>query len=195
MPEFLGKFTGEEQKNILKYFFLKKDKPNLVPTVFYETMHPTDIDYFYPICPRFMSVLYCLAENVEYITKLFITKNFNSEFYRVTFCLNGLWKEITIDSYFPCKPFAGPMFIFGKSKSLWSQILEKAYAKVKGGYFKVKEIPMTDMLYELTGCPTFELYLSDVEKVSKKGYDKSQHETLGAVKRQPYERPPYNSLC
>lgn len=51
----------------------------------------------------FMCALASLAERPKLVEHLFITKQKNKYgIYRVKFCKNGVWEEVTVDDYFPC---------------------------------------------------------------------------------------------
>ena len=51
----------------------------------------------------FMCSLASLAEMPYLVERLFITTRYNEEgLYRVKFCKNGDWIEVTVDDYFPC---------------------------------------------------------------------------------------------
>ena len=47
---------------------------------------------------------------------------------------NGVWHELTIDDYMPCALDGAPLFTRTHGNELWVQLLEKAYAKLHGGY-------------------------------------------------------------
>lgn len=52
-------------------------------------------------------------------------------------CINGIWEDVIIDDLFPCLPsFTSfkPAFNHTRSNELWVMILEKAWAKIHGGY-------------------------------------------------------------
>lgn len=43
-----------------------------------------------------------------------------------------------IDDYFPCYPGRGPVYARSNGNELWVMLLEKAYAKIHGGYFSIR---------------------------------------------------------
>lgn len=79
-------------------------------------------------------------------------------------CKNGEWQEITVDDYFPCFPNGGPIFSKGHGNELWVLLLEKAYAKIHGGYRNIVGGQPYEAMMDLTGCPTATYSFKD-EKV------------------------------
>lgn len=52
-------------------------------------------------------------------------------------CINGIWEDVVMDDLFPCinsYKEVKPIFNHTKSNELWVMILEKAWAKIHGGY-------------------------------------------------------------
>ena len=72
---------------------------------------------------------------------------------------------ITIDDYIPCIPNGGPFFSTtlasdnlaspnqDASQSIWLHILEKAFAKLHGGYKYLEGGCAVEALRDLTGAP------------------------------------------
>ena len=73
--------------------------------------------------------------------------------FRCRLCDSGTWETVTVDCYFPYKPRGGPLFVYTKGYETWAQIIEKAYAKRVGDYFSISDVPIQDILFDLTGCP------------------------------------------
>jgi calpain-15 len=83
-----------------------------------------------------LSALAVLAEKPELIERLFVTSQINQlGVYQVKICKNGIWQIVTIDDMFPCYPMGAPTFSTAYSNEIWVLLLEKAYAKVHGGYY------------------------------------------------------------
>jgi len=79
--------------------------------------------------------------------------------YGVWLNINGMWRIITLDSYFPCKKDRyGKLKLFGsrnEGDELWAMLLEKAYAKAYGSYMTIEGrggSPL-EALRDLTGAP------------------------------------------
>lgn len=81
--------------------------------------------------------------------------------YHVKISVQGDWKYILIDDYFPCFPMDKPIFAKSLEKDLWVLILEKAYAKNFGGYSKLEDGDCRHSLVDFTGCPVFSYHLND----------------------------------
>jgi len=84
-----------------------------------------------------------------------VTKSYNDEgIYRVSLYVNGRWQSLTVDDYIPCHPKNGPFFIsIRDSSNIWLNILEKAVAKVYGGYKYLEGGSTLEGLRMLTGVP------------------------------------------
>ena len=88
----------------------------------------------------FLSVLGSLCKYPKIIEKLFYSKEIpKSHQYGIYFYINGTWKLILIDDFFPARNTSFKKFAFGYStnKELWVSLLEKAWAKINGCYAKV----------------------------------------------------------
>lgn len=102
-----------------------------------------------------MSALASLAERPKLVENLFITKAKNKEgIYRLKFCKNGDWVEVTIDDYFPCHNFQGPLFSRANGNEMWVLLIEKAYAKLHGNYWTLRGGFANEGMIDLTGCPS-----------------------------------------
>jgi len=113
-----------------------------------------------------MSALSVLAERPYLIHRLFQSKNernypemLNSHgAYKVFLTKNGEKKEVLVDDYFPCSPTGGPIFARSSDDTLWVSIVEKAMAKIHGGYVYLKSSMKSKWTYQglsdLTGAPT-----------------------------------------
>ena len=90
----------------------------------------------------FLSVLGSLCTYPKLIEKLFyhknLTKSTNHQ-YGINFFINGRWKLILIDDYFPARntSFKKFAFAYSSTKEIWVPLLEKAWAKINGCYAKI----------------------------------------------------------
>lgn len=71
-----------------------------------------------------------------------------------------------VDDYIPCYPNGGPIFSRSNGNELWVLLLEKAYAKIHGGYKNLTGGSPYHALMDLSGCPTMSLSFKD-EKVKE----------------------------
>jgi len=130
-----------------------------------------------------ISALACVAERPSLIHRLFqpaasaaasstVTKTYARDqlnrngAYVVCLCKNGERREVLVDDYLPCSPGGGPIFSRSNGDSLWVSLVEKAMAKLHGGYVYLKSSLKHRWTHEgltdLTGAPTtnvrFEAY-------------------------------------
>jgi hypothetical protein len=73
--------------------------------------------------------------------------------YKVRLCINGCWKSITIDDYFPCDVNGGPIYSRNHDSELWVLLLEKAFAKSFGSYHSLRFGYCYEAMIDLTGAP------------------------------------------
>ena len=68
---------------------------------------------------------------------------------------NGIYHEVVIDDYFPCKD-GKPIYSQAyRNHICWVTILEKAWAKLHGSYHRINAgLPM-NVFRDLTGAPAF----------------------------------------
>lgn len=94
-----------------------------------------------------------IAEFPQRIKNIFVTENASQNgVYVVNFCLNGEFKQIVVDDFFPCREGA-PSFSKTKNNELWVLILEKAWAKINHNYENTVAGFASEALRCLTGAP------------------------------------------
>lgn len=105
----------------------------------------------------FLACLSAMAEYPNRILNLFVTKKVNKYgIYCVKFCVNGKWKAIIVDDFIPCLKDKKPCFSQAVGNELWVMLLEKAYAKLVGGYFVVDGGGQCYNAFKiLTGAPSY----------------------------------------
>lgn len=90
--------------------------------------------------------------------------------YAVAMCLNGLWQEIIVDDWFPCRANSGyPIFTYSRDTSIWVLLIEKAWAKVHGSYLQIKCGNSREALHDLTGAPTESVFIKKGSEAEKGG--------------------------
>ncbi|EFO84344.1 hypothetical protein CRE_20461 [Caenorhabditis remanei] len=77
--------------------------------------------------------------------------------YRVRLCVDGEWKMILVDDWFPHRNDREWITV-ATNNLLWAPLVEKAIAKVRGGYSKLIGFPSIDTYSLLTGAPTTRYY-------------------------------------
>jgi len=110
-----------------------------------------------------------VATAPEVITSLFedgvaTTRDADRGAHGVKLCVGGVWRTVVVDERFPVRGGGVTMtqFAFASSKrrQLFPQLLEKAFAKLCGGYERLEGGQTKEALALLTGCPCEDLHLS-----------------------------------
>lgn len=101
---------------------------------------------------HFFSTLYILSYNIELIKNVFLTKELSPYgIYYLRLCNNGEPTDIIVDDYIPYDSTLNTeCFTKSNSHSLWVHILEKAFAKMLGSYFKLENIDFDTIIESLT---------------------------------------------
>lgn len=109
-----------------------------------------------------ISALAALTEKPNFLKRMINSKSGElSTIYTVKLFEMGKQKNIIIDEYFPCYPLGGLIFSRFDDNQLWVCILEKAFAKLYGGYMRLALGTVKNALVNLTNCPTFSFDLND----------------------------------
>ena len=89
----------------------------------------------------FLSAIAALAKEEIMIKRLFYTQNYNKTgAYGVFYMMNGEWKLVIVDDFFPCKSTRiNKKFVFSKNNGfeIWVMLLEKAWAKINGNFARI----------------------------------------------------------
>jgi calpain-15 len=102
----------------------------------------------------FLSALGALTEISHLVENLFFSDKTNAAgVYSVKFCKGGIWQVVVVDDFFPCKPRADPVFSHANGDELWVLVLEKAAAKLHGGYQHLIAGDPAHAMRDLAGCP------------------------------------------
>ena len=120
----------------------------------------------------FISSVATLSNYSQLIIQLFRQDNINQEgYYEICLFINGHWQIIIIDDYLPFYK-DNENFVFSKPADncygLFLCLLEKAYAKIKGGYANIISGNPFDIYELLTGFnaePLYnDIYFSDLRE-------------------------------
>jgi hypothetical protein len=109
----------------------------------------------------FLGTLAAIAERPTLIKRLFESEDTSNEgIYCIWLFIDGLWREIVIDDFLPLLIEANTCE-FATSRTseddIWLFLLQKAYAKARGGYSELSRVSVPQILRELTGAPVSKL--------------------------------------
>lgn len=139
----------------------------------------------------FISCLSSMAKHPELITRLFLNYDQSIGIYSTSLCINGFFREIIVDDFFPCSISKSDKSkkrlklrmchnntIKEKNISYWGSILEKVYAKVFEGFWNIGAGGGSVRAFkDLTGAPVSfhffdELDQNDIWMLLKMAVDK-----------------------
>uniref|UniRef100_A0A8W8LF95 Calpain catalytic domain-containing protein n=1 Tax=Magallana gigas TaxID=29159 RepID=A0A8W8LF95_MAGGI len=102
----------------------------------------------------FLCAVSLLSQKKELLKDIFITESFCEEgLYQVRLCKDGNWKTVIVDDRFPCDEKGNLKYSRSQNKQLWVMLLEKAAAKLYGGYEALHSGLVVESLTMLTGEP------------------------------------------
>ena len=126
----------------------------------FDSIEPNDIKQGMLGDCYFLSSLSALAENPQRIQRMFDTAEYDfTGCYKLRMFDMGKATNIIVDDYFPVDPttgelaFSGPKIDRGVAE-LWVILLEKAWAKRFGSYWRVDAGFTNEALTDLTGAPS-----------------------------------------
>lgn len=103
----------------------------------------------------FIASISALTECPQIIAEIFrfheVQKN---GYYEICLRLDGEWIVVIIDDYIPCSKITKtPIFARPKGHELWSMLIEKAWAKVNGGYINTVSGMASEVIECITNFP------------------------------------------
>ena len=115
------------------------------------------------------------------IIALFKTKEVNKDgFYEIIFYIDGNRQIVIVDDFFPCfKKNKFPCFAQPNGKEIWVMLLEKAWAKVNGGYINIIGGLASHALEALTG---FGSLIFDTNNMTEEELNKNKIEIIKNIK-------------
>ena len=129
--------------------------------IIYNNISPEDIRQGQLGDCYFLAAISSIALFPHRLERLFLIKNYNKEdIYVIALCINGIWQEVLLDGFIPCV-YNKPAFNSNKSGHLWVILLEKAWAKIHGGYYNINSGLTREALHDLTGAPAKTLFIED----------------------------------
>ena len=115
----------------------------------------------------FMSSLAAMTNIPQLICQLFRSFQLNKNgCYEIGLNIEGEWQIILLDDYFPCsKKTRVPIFAKPNGPELWAMLLEKAWAKINGGYLYITGGYASEVLSTFTSFPieSFDLLIKDID--------------------------------
>ena len=128
----------------------------------------------------FLSSVANLCKFPSLIMKLFKTKETNKDgFYEIIFFIDGKPQIVIVDDYLPVnKRTKKPVYAQSKGNELWVMLLEKAWAKVNGGYANIISGLPSEALEFLTGLGSLSF---DTENVDDNDIDVYKSEIVKNV--------------
>ena len=137
----------------------------------YDQIEPDDIKQGGLGDCYFLSAMAAIAEYKDRIKRVFLQRKVSDYgVYCVGFYINGIFEEVIIDDKFPCNPYSKkPEFNSSVENELWVMIMEKAWAKVFGGYVNINAGIIREALTGLTGAPCI-TYFND-EKTQEERFN------------------------
>lgn len=163
----------------LRGFFSDDKSRQRVANIEWRRSHeyfPHDVQMFDKMSPEdihqgrlgdcyFLAAISALAEKQSRLHRLFLTKTLNEHrLVVVALCINGVWEEIILDDFLPCDEHNQPVFNTSKSNELWAMLLEKAWAKVHGGYLNIESGLTREALRDLTGASVTTFFTKNRQK-------------------------------
>lgn len=119
----------------------------------------------------FLSAIYMLLQYPNIIYSLFPVYDKSGDgLYGVKLRINGRWKLVLLDDYFPLMKNQRGINYFAFAslgnniKEIWLNLIEKAYAKVKGSYEKIQDGNIKDVFDLLTNAPVEKIELCSLER-------------------------------
>mmetsp|Transcript_14445 Transcript_14445/g.12258 ORF Transcript_14445/g.12258 Transcript_14445/m.12258 type:complete len:323 (-) Transcript_14445:858-1826(-) len=118
----------------------------------------------------FMSSVLMVSTRPEILRNLIYNdKHFDKGFVTFNFFKNGSWKRVIVDTRLPYDP-ASKQLLFATCADpdeFWLPLMEKAYAKLHGGYEKIMTGHIVNCLVDLTGYTAEKYDLTNDDEVKK----------------------------
>jgi hypothetical protein len=124
--------------------------------VFKDKIEPADLKQKSLGDCYFVSALAALAEFPNLLHQIFRTKKVSQNgYYEIVLFLDGEWQVVTLDDYFVVKNGTDDFeFSTPNGNEIWVPLLEKAWAKINGGYAAIISGWPCDPMRVITGFPS-----------------------------------------
>jgi len=103
-----------------------------------------------------------VVERSEWINRLYAGRN-EKGLHEIALFVNGVWQAVAVDDFIPCVNLLPlrPAFGYCANGDPRIALIEKAWAKVNGGYLELPKRNMRDALEALTGGPVYWVGVSE----------------------------------
>ena len=113
----------------------------------------------------FISATKELINYPNMICQLFKSKEINKEgYFEVILFIDGKFQIVIVDDFLPVNENNELVFSQSKNNEIWICILEKAWAKVNGGYANILQGYISELLEAFTGLPNLIIVNNTVKK-------------------------------
>ena len=123
------------------------------PVIYEDSISTSNIRYGRLSYQYFYSVLTSLTKFPSLFNKIIINKEYNPNgIYEIILFIDGEFQKVYIDDYFPCLKNSNILYFIKPSNfEIWPLLIEKAWAKVNGGYQNIINSWPIDFFRALTG--------------------------------------------
>lgn len=175
--------NGNSSISVENIQFLRIDEIESGYEVFQDQIEFSDINQRGLGHCYFMCAIAALAENPILISRLFRTKKKNEAgYYEIVLFIDGEWQVVIVDDFFVVHKnfqyYENP-FVFSSpnGKEMWVLILEKAWAKVNGGFTNIISGSAKDAMLALTGYNSETIYYEStkIDEIWEKLLEADQH--------------------
>ena len=129
----------------------------------------------------FLSGLSSMCGIPELVERVFVTREISKyAIYCVALFVNGAWESVVLDSIFPVDTETGEVntWVCAENRDkngIWVMLVEKAWAKVHGGYLNIDGGFVIEAITALTGAPSRMYFLKDPNADEEKKEEKPPH--------------------
>ena len=124
------------------------------PLLYEDTITSTNLRYGRLSYIYFNTVLISLNKFPSIFNKIILNKEYTSDgIYKIILFIDNEFKIVYIDDFFPCIKNSNVLYFIKPSNfSFWPLLIEKAWAKINGGYQNIINLWPCDLLKALTGA-------------------------------------------
>ena len=158
--EFLDPKNGPKREKAIEADKLKWERASNIfkdskYLLFEDKIEPNDVNQGTIGDCYYVSSVAAMAKYPNLIYNIFLTKELNTEGYFILkFFIDGKFQKVIVDDYLPVNQKGELVFARPNKNEIWCCILEKAWAKVNGGYVNIVAGWMHEVLECFTGFPS-----------------------------------------